>query len=239
MSTEYQPLASYGASGGVHVQEARFAPGPSDAALVAAARLGATYIRPADGFQSLIYMHDGEAGRVLSFWRDKVTLQRFHEEVRPKLNAHEKQHWPESPWHTHLLNIDDGVATPHLMSPRMTVDTNDIVVWDPPAALLVCDISGAQDPQPLVEWWSQAAPTRGHSIWRDHRGFMFFSACDFDGQRISVYAGFQSSDTLDAFMSTPFCREWNERTATLLDAQQAQHHTSQGRLLSWFIKQIR
>jgi hypothetical protein len=239
MSRGYQPLASYGASSGVHVQEARFAPGAHDADLIEAARLGARYIRPADGFQSLIYMDDGRAGRVLAFWRDGHTMRRFHEEVRPRLNAYEEQHWPQSPWHTHLLDISDGTATPHLIGPRMTIDNNDIVVWNPPAALLVCDITGVRDPRPLVDWWSQAAPSSGRSTWRDQPGFMFFSACDFDVQRISVYAGFQSRDNLDAFMSTPFYNEWHDGTRALLDSQRATHNTTQGRLLTWFIKEIR
>jgi hypothetical protein len=235
----YQPLASYGASSGVQVQEARFRPGASDAALIEAGRLGAAYIRPADGFQSLLYMHDEQGGRVLSFWRDRAALDRFHEETRPKLYAYEQEHWPESPWHTHLLGLRNGTATPHLIGPRMTVDANDVVVWSPPAALLACDITGLLDSRPLVEWWSQAAPASGHALWRDHPGFMFFSACEFDGGEASVYAGFQSAGNLDTFMSSAFYGDWNARTCVLVEAQQAAHRITRGRLLSWFIRQVR
>jgi hypothetical protein len=239
MSKGYQPLASYGASSGVQVQEARFRPGASDEDMIAAGRIGAAYIRPADGFQSLLYMHDGQAARVLSFWRDRTALQRFHNETRPKLYAYELERWPQSPWLTHLLDFRDGTAAPHFIGPRMTVNADDIVVWSPPAALLVCDMAGLRDTRPLVDWWSQAAPSSGHALWRDQPGFLFFSACLFDGGEASVYAGFQSAGDLDTFMSSTFFGGWNARTCALVEDQQARLQIHRGRLLSWYIKEIR
>lgn len=237
-SSGYQPLATYGASSGACVQEARFRPGPSDEALIEAGRLGATYIRPADGFQSLLYMHDGRAARVLAFWRDMLTLRKFHTDTRPKLNEYEQQHWPESPWQTHLLELRDGTAAPHLIGPRMTVDANDMVVWSPPAAVLIRDMTNVQDIQPIARIWNESAPSSCPSALLDQPGFMFFSACDFGAAGATAYIGFHTPEDLEAYAASPFYDEYRQRLDALLDAQQAPSQISRGRLLSWFIKQV-
>ncbi|CAN5514303.1 hypothetical protein BH23CHL2_BH23CHL2_18460 [soil metagenome] len=115
----YQPLASYGAQAGRLVEEARFQPGVNDDDLIRAGRLGAQYIRPADGFHSLVYLHDGHRHRVLAFWQDQDSIQRFHSGKRVELLEREIASWPESPWITHLEGFRTGAALRQLMGPRM------------------------------------------------------------------------------------------------------------------------
>lgn len=238
MSGGYQPLAAYGAQSGIAIQEARFKPGVSDDALVRAGQLGARFIRPSNGFRSLIYMHDGQAARVLSYWRDEAAIQRYHHTVKPELVAYEAAHWPESPWQTHVAGLRDGTATPYLVSPRMTVTHHDIVVWEPPAAVLVRDLSGIQDAATLLALWTAAAPESGRSPLLDHQGFMFFSACDFGGGEFSTYLGFQRAEQLDAFLSSAFYAEYDSAVTAIVESQGAASATLRGRLICGCVKEM-
>jgi hypothetical protein len=238
VSGEYRPLAAYGAQAGIAVQEARFAPGVSDASLVRAGRLGARFIRPTDGFRSLVYLHDGHAARVLAYWRDEAAIQRYHRTVKVALSEHEAAHWPESPWLTSLEGLRVGAATPYLVTPRMTVDHHDVVVWSPPAAVLIHDLNGIRDPEPLLALWEQSAPESERSPLQDHPGFMFFSACDFGDGEFSAYLGFQTADQLERFVATSYYAAYDDRITQLVAAQNAHTTTAHGRILCGCVKEM-
>lgn len=238
MSDDYQPLAAYGAQSNITIQEARFKPGVSDDALVRAGRIGARFIRPTDGFRSLIYIHDGQRARVLSNWRDEAAIQRYHSTVKPKMMEYEATHWPESPWQTELAGMRTGTATPYLVSPRMTVSHHDIVVWDPPAAVLIHDLSNIRDSAPLLALWTGIAPETGRSPLLDHQGFMFFSACDFGGGDFSVYLGFQSDAQLERFLASPFYAGYERALGEILAAREAERVTARGRLICGCVKHM-
>lgn len=239
MSRGYQPLADYGALADIPVEEARFQPGVDHNDMIQAGRFGAAYIRPATGFQSLIYLHDGLRHRVLAFWQDHESTQRFHREQREELLARERVELPDSPWITRLDSFRRGVARRQLLGPRMSLVQTDLETPSPPATVVVCDISGVNDPEPFLDTLQEIAPISSSPMLQRFRGFMFFSACDFGDGDLTLYLSFRTNEDHTAFRASKFVSDFRERAGEIIAAQRATLSTSDGQLLGWTVRQIR
>ena len=238
MSGGYQPLATYGALADIPFEEARFRPGIDHAELIHAGRFGAAFVRPAPGFQSLIYLHDGERHRVLAFWQDHAAIQRFHREGRAELIACEQAELPGSPWLTHLDEFRGGVARRQLMGPRMSLEQTDLMAPEPPAIAVIYEAAGVRDIDAVLALWQEMAPLRGLARIQQFRGFMFFSACDFGDGNISFYLGFRTPEDHAGFRASATVIALRERMAELVSAQNGALSSRDGQLLGWTVRQI-
>ncbi|MEZ4520780.1 MAG: hypothetical protein R3A46_03895 [Thermomicrobiales bacterium] len=238
MAGGYQPLATYGAVADIPIEEARFHPGVNDVELIQTGKLGARYLRSADGFQSLVYFHDGERHRVLAFWQDHGAIQRFHMERRAELVELESKESPESPWLTRLEGFRSGIALRQLMGPRMNLEQTDLEVPSPPAVAIVHDAVGLTDVVSVFNIWCELVPTGELAKIQQFRGFMFFSACDFGNGDLTVYLAFRTEEDLVAFQDSDFNAGIQQRVTDAIDAQYASSTFRHGRLLAWTVRQL-
>lgn len=238
MSGEYQPLAAYGALADIPVEEAHFRPGVDHDDMIQAGRFGASFIQPAAGFQSLIYLHDGTRHRVLAFWHDHDSIQRFHDEQREELLARERVELPDSPWITSLERFRSGIARRQLLGPLMSLPQTDLATPRFPAAVVVFDVSGVKDAKPLLDNLNDLVPDRGSALIQQYPGFMFFSLCDFDNEDFTVYMGFRDSPAQANFDTSGYVAGFRERAAPILHEQGATLTANHGHLLGWTVRQI-
>lgn len=238
MSSGYQPLAAYGALADIPVEEAHFRSGVDHDDMIHAGRFGASYVRPAPGFQSLIYLHDGQRHRALAFWQDREAIEQFHREQREELLERERAELPDSPWITHLKAFRSGIARRQLMGPRMSLEQTDLATPSPPATVTVCDFAGVTDTNPLLDAIQHLASTSGPPRIQQYRGFMFFSVCDFGNGDATLYLSFRTSEDHANFRSSDSAIDMQERLRALADAQQATLSTSDGQLLGWTVRQF-
>lgn len=238
MSGGYQPLASYGPLSDIPVEEARFRADIKHEDLIQAGRFGAAYVRPAPGFQSLLYLHDGLRHRVLAFWQDQESIERFHREHRAELVELERINLPDSPWITGVDEFRSGIARRQLLGPRMSLAQTDLATPSPPTSVHVCDFAGVRDAAPLLDIFDDLIPTAASPELLQFRGFMFLSCCDFGGGNFSFYLGFREPEDQAGFRASDLYENFSRRVESVIQSQRATRTTTNGQLLGWTVRQI-
>ncbi len=238
MSRGYQPLVAYSALSDVPIEEARFQPGVADENLLEAGRFGGSFIRPAPGFQSMIYLHDGERHRVIAFWQNEVSIEQFHAGRRKELIEQERRELPESPWVHQVESFRRGVARRQLLGPRMGMQQMDLATVSGFAPALIYEVSGATDMAAILELWADLVPRAGAPKIQEYAGFMFFAACDYGAGDFSIYLGFRDRPGCDGFKVSEFAVAYHRAATEILASQDATLTIHEGNTLAWTVRQI-
>lgn len=236
----YQPLATSNLSSDLTCREVRFDAAVAPEQLVHVAYGQIREMRAAAGFRFAMFLHDGAHGRVLTFWESRETLDAFDARIRalplPDLRF-EFEHdevSTDNPWPDQVIARRTGQVSAFMNGAAVPVAGRDVVVWSPPSALRLVEISGLTDHDRLLTWWTSiVAPANPNAIQRIP-GFQFFISIDWGAGTLAGFMAFRTDHDLNGYLDSALRQDY---ALGMSDALGTAGMTSySGSLLAWVLR---